>query len=152
MFTSLSSCSCKTAHRWGSALMFLLPHSSQVGHQLEICMYPKCFICPFPHLPQTYCIHIPSTLERGTSEWVSEKQKRSLELLIQAESQLNEELKWYQIRSHHFCKTLVHYVGMKFQEEIQKAPRETRGLLSVGAHFTGPFPIQLPLQIGNTHV
>lgn len=92
-------------------------------------------------------------MEHGTSERVSEKQKKkSLEFHIQAESQLNEELTWSQTRSHHFCKTPVHYVGMKFQKEILKTPRETGGILSVSAHFTGPFPIQLLLQIGNTHV
>lgn len=48
---SLSSCNCKRASRRGPALMFLSPHSSQAGHQLEICVHLKCFILHFPPPP-----------------------------------------------------------------------------------------------------
>lgn len=150
MFTSLSRCRCKTSHRWGSALMFLLPHNSQAGHQLEsACTLNASSFLSLPSLKHNASTVLPK-MEHGTSEWVCEKQKTSLEFHIPAEIQLNKELTWYQTRSHHFYKILVHYVGMKIQEEIQKAPRETRGF-SVSAHFTGPCPIQLLLQIANTH-
>lgn len=114
LLTSLSSCSCKTAHRWGSALTFLLPHRQGISLKSAHTLNASSFLSllSLKHTASTF----PPKMERGTSEWVSEKQKPCLEFHIQAESQLNEELIWYQTRSHHFCKTLVHYVGIKFQE------------------------------------
>lgn len=114
-------------------------------------------LCPsFPSSPFKHpALAFTSKLQRGTSsEWASKEQCRKgvFGAHSQAETQQNEELTWDQTESHFVCKTLVHYVGLNFQQENKKAPKETEGLSLVGAHPTGPLPTQLLLQICNMKI